>query len=77
VGGKSLYYCDEDYDTEGVEVRTCEDEYYGAIRCRADSTRLILEFYSIDQREQALDRLEITHQTLLPDQTSGHSESPL
>ena len=60
VGGKSLYYCDEDYDTEGVEVLSCEDEYYGALRCRADSTRLLLEFYSIDYPEEPLDRLVIT-----------------
>jgi hypothetical protein len=59
VGGKSLYYCDEDYNTEGVEVLSCEDEYYGAIRCWADSTRMILEFYSIDYPKEPLDRLEI------------------
>ena len=62
VGGKSLYYCDEDYDTEGLEVLSCEDEYYGALRCWADSTRMILEFYSVDYPEEPLDRLEIVRE---------------
>jgi len=59
VGGKSLYYCDEDYEEEGLEVLSCEDEYYGAMQCRADSSRLVMEFYTIDEPDHAMDRLEI------------------
>jgi len=59
VGGKSLYSCHEAYAEEGVEVLNCMDGHYGAMRCTADSTRLIMEFYAIDDPSRPLDRLEI------------------
>ena len=59
TGGKSLYSCDERYANEGVEVLKCFDSDFGAMRCLADSTRLIMEFYAIDDPTQPLDRLEI------------------
>ena len=62
VGGKSLYFCDEDYDTGGLEVHACEEEHYGAMRCWADSTHLLMEFYSVDSPSEALDRLEIVRE---------------
>jgi len=59
TGGKSLYSCDEDYAEEGVEVMRCFDGHYGAMRCLADSTRLLMEFYGIDDPSRPLDRLLI------------------
>ena len=59
VGGKSLYSCDEDDAEEGMEVMTCSDSLYGAMLCKADSTRLIMEFYAIDDPGRPLDRLMI------------------
>lgn len=59
VGGRSLYSCDEDYAEEGVEVLNCNDSHYGAMRCTADSTQLVLEFYAIDDPGSPLDRLVI------------------
>lgn len=63
VGGKSLYSCLENYVEEGVEVIRCFDNHYGAMLCKADSTRLIMEFYAIDDPTIALDRLEILKDT--------------
>jgi len=59
VGGKSLYSCDEDYAEEGVELLNCFDDHFGAMRCSADSTRLVMEFYTIDDPDQPVDRLVI------------------
>ena len=59
VGGKSLYSCDEDDAEEGVELLHCYDSEYGAMRCSADSTHLVMEFYSIDDPQVPLDRLVI------------------
>jgi tartrate-resistant acid phosphatase type 5 len=59
VGGNSLYSCDEDYTEEGISLLSCFDSNYGAMRCYADSTRLIMEFYSIDNPSQPLDRLVV------------------
>lgn len=59
TGGKSLYSCYESYAEEGVEVLKCKDDKYGAMRCMADSTSLIMEFYAIDDPTEALDRLVI------------------
>jgi hypothetical protein len=59
VGGKSLYSCDEDFAVEGMELQNCYDDRYGAMRCCADSTRLVMEFYSIDNPTEPLDRLVI------------------
>ena len=59
LGGRKLYSCNEDYEVEGVEVIICYDTNYGAMRCSADSSSLILEFYSIDDPTSPLDRVEI------------------
>ncbi len=59
VGGKSLYSCYEDYGEEVVKVLTCHDSHFGAMRCQADSTHMVMEFYSIDSEDEPLDRLEI------------------
>jgi hypothetical protein len=59
TGGRSLYSCDEDYTEEGVELLDCFDDRYGAMRCSADSTRLIMEFFAIDDPTLPLDRLVI------------------
>jgi tartrate-resistant acid phosphatase type 5 len=59
VGGRSLYSCDEAYAEEGVELLKCDDSHYGAMRCFADSSCLVLEFYAIDDPSEALDRLVI------------------
>ena len=59
TGGKSLYSCDEDYATAGLELLHCYDNNFGAMRCTADSTQMIMEFYAIDDPELPLDRLVI------------------
>ena len=76
-GGKSLYACDETYQSDSVLLMRCFDKDYGAMRCSADSVRMILEFFAIDNPVQAVDSLVIYNQTLLPDHSSGQSESPL
>jgi len=59
VGGRSLYSCDEDYTGEGVELLKCYDGHFGAMRCFADSSCLVLEFHAIDDPSGVLDRLVI------------------
>jgi len=59
VGGKSLYYCDEDYGEEGVQLLSCDDTHFGAMKCLADSLRMVMEFYAIDDPSKPLDRLVI------------------
>jgi tartrate-resistant acid phosphatase type 5 len=58
VGGRKLYTC-RDYEGEDVTVHTCYDDNYGAMRCVADSTRMVMEFYSIDNPSSPLDRIVI------------------
>ena len=59
TGGKSLYSCKEGYAEEGVELLNCKDDQFGAMRCIADSTRLVMEFYTIDDPDRPVDRLVI------------------
>jgi tartrate-resistant acid phosphatase type 5 len=57
LGGRKLYSC-RDYEGE-EEVLICYDDNYGAMRCVADSTRMVLEFYTIDDPSSPLDRVVI------------------
>lgn len=59
LGGRSLYSCDQEYAEPGVALLNCHDSQFGAMRCLADSTRLIMEFYSIDNPSEPVDRLVI------------------
>lgn len=59
VGGRSLYSCDQEYAQSGVALLSCHDSQFGAMRCFADSSQLIMEFYSIDDPSQPVDRLVI------------------
>ena len=60
LGGKSLYSCGENpLDAEDFSV-VCYDENHGAIRGKANNERLILEFFSVDNKETPVDVLVIT-----------------
>lgn len=59
LGGRKIYSCNEDYESEGVTVNICYDTNYGAMRCSANSNSLVMEFYTIDDPGTPLDRVEI------------------
>lgn len=59
LGGRKIYTCKEDYEEEDVKMHLCYDTNYGAMRCTANASRLILEFYTIDDPASPLDRLVI------------------
>jgi 3',5'-cyclic AMP phosphodiesterase CpdA len=59
LGGRKKYSCREDYEEEGVKMHLCYDTNYGAMRCTANSSQLIMEFYTIDDPSSPLDRLVI------------------
>ena len=63
TGGKSLYSCDEDYASAGLNLLNCYDSHYGAMRCTADSTQMIMEFYGIDDPKLPMDRLVIQRES--------------
>lgn len=55
TGGRSLYSCDDNpLDPEKFSV-VCHDEYFGAIRGRANAEKMILEFFSVENPEVPLD----------------------
>lgn len=58
MGGRKLYSC-RDYEGEDAEVIICYDDNYGAMRCVADSAHMIMEFYTIDDPANPLDRVVI------------------
>ena len=59
LGGKSLYDCSANtLETEDFSV-VCYDENFGAIRGKANSERLIMEFFSVDNNETPIDSLII------------------
>ncbi|MFC2129752.1 metallophosphoesterase family protein, partial [Bacteroidota bacterium] len=60
AGGRSLYSCNDNPLEPGEFSVVCFDEYYGAIKGKANAEKLILEFFSVDSPEVPLDVLIIS-----------------
>lgn len=55
ASGRSLYSCGKNPLDPGEFSVVCYDEYFGAIRGRANAEKLILEFFSVDNPDHPLD----------------------
>ncbi|RLD54945.1 MAG: alkaline phosphatase [Bacteroidetes bacterium] len=59
VGGKSLYNCDSNPLPEDEFDLFCCDADYGAIKATCINSKLVVEFYAVDQPEEPVDSIII------------------
>lgn len=59
LGGRSIYKCDSNPLPQDVFDMLCYDIDYGAIKGTCTNNKLVLEFYTIGQPEEPVDRIVI------------------